>query len=87
MYQYIFTVCYALITAVWQFGTGDAVIFPRRLDWICKTRNYNADDPNCIFSQCFVWFFVFLAIQTTSFTTLLLVHYGKAKFICRRSDF
>ena len=37
-YQYIFTIFYMIVTAVWQFATQDAIIFPKRLDWICSVR-------------------------------------------------
>ena len=49
IFQFIFCIGYALITLLWQAGTGIAVIFPNKLDWICSKRAYNDDDPDCIF--------------------------------------
>ena len=37
-YQYIFTIFYMIVTAIWQIATQDAVIFPESLDWICSVR-------------------------------------------------
>ena len=50
-HQYLFTLFYMLVTAAWQFGTGDAVLFPKALDWIChdtETRPYNEDVDHCL---------------------------------------
>ena len=53
-HQYLFTLFYMLVTAAWQFGTGDAVLFPEALDWIChyteKGREYNIDVDHCLWS-------------------------------------
>lgn len=84
VYQYLFTAAYMLMTAIWQFSTGDAVIFPDRLDWICSTR---ASDPpsNCLFSQCILWFIYFVIVQSACFALLLLIHHVKAEYCCRKS--
>ena len=56
VYQYLFTIFYMLVTALWQVGTGDAVIFPETLDWICASRTDPDDasklinDPDCLWS-------------------------------------
>ena len=56
VYQYLFTMFYMVVTALWQVGTGDAVIFPKTLDWICATRTDPDDDvtlindPDCLWS-------------------------------------
>lgn len=73
--QYIFTVLYALITALWQLSTGDAVIFPGKLDW-------NSDD---LFNDCILWFLYFMVAQTGCFSVVLLAHYIKSKFCCKLS--
>jgi len=91
IYQYIFTAFYALVTLLWQTGTGSAVIFPDSLDWICgwesdatgPTREPNTGG-SCLFSDCFLWFGVFMLVQTGCFAALLLLHYAKSKFCCRR---
>ena len=64
VYQYIFTMIYALITALWQVGTEDAVIFPKKLDWVCasETRTWNVDNQNCLFEQCILWFMIFMGV-------------------------
>lgn len=85
VYQYLFTLFYALVTLIWQVSTKDAVIFPNSLDWICASRDYNATNPGCLFDQCILWFLVFMGVQTGCFTALVLFHYAKSKFCCRRS--
>ena len=83
VYQYIFTALYAVVTAIWQVSTQDAVIFPHKLDWICASRAGNP--PNCIFDQCILWFIIFMLVQSGCFSLLLFLHYLKAKFCCKRS--
>ena len=73
--QYFFTIFYAVATAMWQLGTGNAVIFPDRLDW-------NSSD---LFNECFLWFLCFMLVQTGCFAFVLLIHYLKAKFVCKVS--
>ena len=91
VYQYLFTMFYMVVTALWQVGTGDAVIFPETLDWICATRTEPDDDsklindPDCLWSQCISWFLIFAVVQTACYISILLIHYGKAKFCCRHS--
>jgi len=63
------------MTLLFQKFTGDAVIFPGRLDW-------NGSD---IFSEVVVWFLSFAAVQTGSFAFILLVHFLKSKFVCKQS--
>lgn len=75
VYQYIFTGFYALVTLVWQRSTGDAVIFPNILDW-------NSGD---LFNECILWFIYFTIVQTVWFSIILLLHYLKSLYCCRRS--
>lgn len=60
VYQYFFTAFYMVVTAIWQVATGNAVIFPKKLDWICSTRTGNSSD--CLFSQCILWFIYFIIV-------------------------
>lgn len=84
VFQYMFTLFYMVVTAIWQISTGDAVIFPERLDWICATRP--GDPPSdCLFSQCILWFLYFVLVQTGCFVTLHLTHFVKSKYCCRKS--
>lgn len=83
VYQYVFTLCYAVITASWQTLTGDAVIFPKTLDWICASREGGAE--GCIFNECIMWFIVFILVQTGCFSLVLLLHFLKSKYCCRQS--
>ena len=91
VYQYLFTLYYMIVTMIWQVSTSDAVIFPQTLDWICASRTVSEDDdtplydPSCIWSQCYRWFLVFMLVQTICYISILLIHYGKAKFCCRHS--
>jgi len=73
--QYLFTVAYAMVTAAWQVSTGDAVIYPGRLDW-------NSAD---LFNDCILWFIYFSILQTICFAFVLLLHYVKSKFCCKVS--
>jgi len=73
--QYIFTFGYAVMTLSFQKFTGNAVIFPKRLDW-------NSDN---LFSECILWFIVFILVQTGCFSLVLLIHFLKSKFCCKRS--
>lgn len=74
--QYFFTMFYAIVTLMWQKFTGNAVIFPKRLDW-------NASDA--IFDQCILWFIVFALVQTGCFAFVLLFSYLSSKFCCKKS--
>ena len=63
------------MTLLFQKFTGDAVIFPKRLDW-------NGSE---LFDEVFVWFLSFAAVQTGSFAFILLIHFLKSKFVCKQS--
>ena len=83
VYQYLFTLCYAGITAAWQSITGTAVIYPKTLDWICATREGGTED--CLFSECILWFIYFMVVQSGCYSLVLLMHYLKSKYCCVRS--
>ena len=82
VYQYIFTVFYAMVTAIWQISTNDAIIFPELLDWVCKSRT---EVEGCLSAHCLLWFFYFAIVQTCCFSVILFLHYLKSKYCCRRS--
>lgn len=75
-FQYIFTAFYALMTLIWQQATKPAVIFPGVLDWTTD---------GSLFDDCILWFIVFAGVQTGCFSLLLLLHYTKSRYCCRRS--
>ena len=81
VWQYVFTAFYACVTACWQMVTGDAVIYPGALDWICATRE--GASPDCMTSECIMWFIYFMLIQTGCFSLVLFMHYLKSKYCCR----
>ena len=75
VYQYLFTVLYGVVTAAWQHLTGNAVIFPGSLDWICSLRAGASSD--CLFNECILWFIIFMAVQTVSYSVILYLHFLK----------
>lgn len=83
IYQYLFTAFYAATTFMWQVVTGNAVIYPRHLDWICASRAGEPED--CLFNECILWFIYFMIVQTGCFSLVLLLHYLKSKYCCKRS--
>ena len=85
IYQFIFTGLYALITMIWQVSTGDATIFPGKLDWVCSARDGADAEGSCLFSECFLWFIVFLVVQSGCYSLILFLHYLKTRFCCKRS--
>ena len=82
-YQYIFTAVYALATGLYQISQGDTVIFPRTLDWLCESRAGAVE--GCLVNECLLWFVYFIIVQTGCFALILVMHYLKAKFICKKN--
>ncbi len=39
----------------------------------------------CLWDQCFKFWLVFIAMQTLSYSLLLILHFLKVKFCCKRS--
>ncbi len=76
VHQYFFTAFYAFATALWQISTGDAVIFPDKIEWV------NYED---IFSNCIEWFLCFAGVQTIAYSLVLLLHHCKADYCCKKS--
>ena len=83
VYQYLFTMLYAAITAAWQNITHEAVIFPKTLDWICASRE--GAEGGCIFTECILWFIYFMIVQTGSYSLILYMHYLKSKYCFKQS--
>ena len=83
LYQFIFTIFFALVTMLWQVSTGDATIFPGALDWVCASREGGED--GCIFDECILWFIVFIGVQSGCYSLILFLHYLKTRFCCKRS--
>lgn len=79
----MFTIVYAATTAIWQVVTGDAVVYPGALDWICEKRDGAAS--GCLFNECILWFIYFMLVQTGCFSFVLMCHYLKSKYCCKRA--
>ncbi len=66
---------------MWQISTGDAVIFPGKLEWT----DVNDTDSWNIFSNCIQWFLCFAGVQTLAYSVVLLLHHCKANYCCKKS--